>query len=295
MRFREVAKLTVAAEARDLATSMATMLAYDSAHASDQERNLQYQRIIAAVAASQQRDREVFDRNLVIVADVASEDVGTPAPQGLRRDSIAATLRDGQPRLITEGAGQNKALIHQVVVPVYDRQRRVIAALIYEYTPLYDSLLSRARDAMLVVGCAALLGLALALLCAAWISRSISAPLKQLTHAARQLAQGQRHVTVSTSSTDEVGALTRVFNKMSVALLASEKKFVETGANRFAHRTGQPHARLHPKQALAGCGSPPVPVAVNVSSRQLRTLSSSRLCNARSTTARSRRNGWNSN
>jgi diguanylate cyclase (GGDEF)-like protein len=223
-RFRDVAHVSVATEARNVATTMATMTAYEVSDGSIEERQARFQRITEFIGVRQKRDLEIIDRNLVIVADVDTDDVGKAVKAGPRRESIAATLRDGESRVIIEAAPETPGgLLRQVVVPVYDPGQKIIAALVFEYTPLYDDLLARARDSLLLIEIAALLGLVLASLCAGWISRSISVPLRQLTDAAHQLAQGHRKVTVSTNSKDEVGALAKVFNTMSIVLLASEE------------------------------------------------------------------------
>ncbi len=223
-RFREVAHVSVASEARNIATTMATIAAYEVSDVRIEDRQARLQLITEFIGVRQKRDLEIVDRNLIIVADVDTDDVGKAVKAGPRRESIAATLRDGESRLIIEAAPETAGgLLRQVVVPVYDPGQKIIAALVFEYTPLYDDLLARARDSLLLIEIAALLGFVLASLCAAWISRSISVPLRQLTDAAHQLAQGHRKVTVSTNSKDEVGALAKVFNTMSIALLASEE------------------------------------------------------------------------
>lgn len=124
---------------------MATMAAYEAAGGAIEERSKRFQRITDFIAARQKRDLKIIDRNLVIVADVDSEDVGKTVVAGTRRDSIASTLRDGESRLIIETASDEPSGVRrQAVVPIYDQQQGVIAALVYEYTPLYDELLSRA-------------------------------------------------------------------------------------------------------------------------------------------------------
>ncbi len=54
-----------------------------------------------------------------------------------------------------------------------------------------------------------------ALLVTQWLARGMTAPLREMTHAASRMAGGDYGQSVSTRSTDEVGQLARAFNAMS--------------------------------------------------------------------------------
>ncbi|WP_353952809.1 DUF4153 domain-containing protein [Knoellia sp. S7-12] len=54
-----------------------------------------------------------------------------------------------------------------------------------------------------------------ALLVTQWLARGMTAPLREMTHAASRMAAGDYLQRVSTKSTDEVGVLARAFNAMS--------------------------------------------------------------------------------
>jgi diguanylate cyclase (GGDEF)-like protein/PAS domain S-box-containing protein len=233
-RIRDMAQLSIETEARNLATAMATMATYEIADDSLQLRDARFQDIITFIAARQKRDLEIIDANLVIVADVDAKDVGRPVDAGPRREVVARTLKDGEARLVTEAATADSPEMRQVVVPIHDRQQTIVAALTFEYTPLYDELLSRNARSLQALGFATLFGLVCALGCAAYISRRISTPLAQLTQAAIQLSRGRRDVTVNFNSHDEIGELASVFNAMSAALRASEAK-LESRANELQH------------------------------------------------------------
>ena len=223
-RLRDVARTSVEAEARNLGTTFANMVAYQVSGGGNAERAAQFQRITDFIGVREKRDLEIIGPDLVYIADVVSDDIGKPVAPGVRRDSIALTLKDGEARLISEpSTGQNGAM-RQVVVPIYDGQQQIIAALVYEYTPLYNELLLRAENSLRGVVAAALAGLLLALGCAAFIARSVSIPLGQLRDAALMLSMGRRDVTVDARSNDEIGELARVFNTMSAALRASEER-----------------------------------------------------------------------
>ena len=183
-RLRDVARMSVEAEARNLATTFANMVAYQGSDGGLVDRPAQFQRIADFIGVRQKHDLEIIGPDLVNMADVARADVGKPLQPGPRRASIGLTLKDGEARLITEPATAQSPEMRQVVVPVYDGQQQIIAALIYEYTPLYNELLSRAEHSLRSVVAAALLGLLLALGCAAFIARRVSVPLAQLRDAA---------------------------------------------------------------------------------------------------------------
>ncbi|KGN33814.1 histidine kinase [Knoellia sinensis KCTC 19936] len=56
---------------------------------------------------------------------------------------------------------------------------------------------------------------AAALLVTQWLARGMTAPLREMTHAASRMASGDYGQRVSTASTDEVGQLSRAFNAMA--------------------------------------------------------------------------------
>jgi diguanylate cyclase (GGDEF)-like protein/PAS domain S-box-containing protein len=213
-RLSDLAHMSVESEARNVATAIASIAAYDHDHAS-------YQDIINFISRREKRDLEIFDRNLIIVADVHKTDIGQAIEEGSRREIVAKTLRDGEPRTTRELATDITPEIRQIVVPVYDKEQRIVAALAYEYTPLYRVLKEQARQALGVVAGVAVLGLILALGCALYIARKISWPLQQLGTAALRLSQGERNVTVDLNSADEIGELAASFNTMSRALQSS--------------------------------------------------------------------------
>lgn len=222
VRLRDMAQQSVETQARNIANTMASMAAHEITHGGPEDRHARFQHVINFLATREKRDLEIFDTNLVVVADVDSGDVGQPIEAGPRRDDVEHTLKDGKPRLIIEAATAHSPEMRQAVVPVYDAQHAIVAALAFEYTPLYNELLSQSRRSIQVIGAAALFGLMLALGCAAYVSRNVSRPLAYLTQAALQLAHGRRDVSVAVDTRDEIGELATVFNTMSTALRASE-------------------------------------------------------------------------
>lgn len=147
-RMRHVARVSVEAEARNLATTFANMVGYQGADAGIAGRIAQFQRIADFIGVRQKHDIGIIGPDLVDMADVDREDIGKPLAPGARRDSIALTLKDGKARMLIEPSTGQHAELRQVVVPVYDGGRHIIAGLVYEYTPLYNALLSRAESSL---------------------------------------------------------------------------------------------------------------------------------------------------
>jgi len=214
-RLRGLARVSVESEAVNVATAIASMAGYERSQAS-------YQELVEFATRKEERDLEVFDRKLIVIADVHKQDVGTPIEEGARREVVAQTFRDGQPRTMVGEASGAWPDARQVVVPIYDSQRHIAAVLAYEYTPLYRQLEQQARQALGIVAAVAALGLLLAIACALYVSRVVSMPMRQLSAAALRLSQGERNVTVDLRTQDEIGELARSFNTMSQALQASE-------------------------------------------------------------------------
>ncbi|MES2262376.1 MAG: EAL domain-containing protein [Pseudomonadota bacterium] len=216
-RLRGVAETAIETHAKQMAGAMATMAAYEMQQAQSRQAHIPFQHIIDFITAREKRDLEVIDTNLVFVADVDLTDIGKPV-EGERRAIVARTLRDGLPRIMLEAASADLPEMRQVVVPIADRENRIIAALIYEYTPLYAELAALVWHALAVIAAVATAGLALALVCAMYLSRTISRPLLALRDAALQLSRGKRDVQVDCDARDEIGELATTFNAMSQAL-----------------------------------------------------------------------------
>jgi diguanylate cyclase (GGDEF)-like protein/PAS domain S-box-containing protein len=214
-RLRGLAHVAVESEAVNVATAIASMAGYERSQAG-------YQELIDFATRREERDLEIFDHKLVVIADVHKQDVGTPIEESERKAVVTQTLKDGVARTMQGESSGAWPGARQVVVPIYDKQQRITAVLAYEYTPLYRQLEEQARQALGVVAGVAGLGLLFAIGCALYVSRVISAPMRQLSAAALRLSQGERNVTVDLQTHDEIGDLAKSFNTMSKALQASE-------------------------------------------------------------------------
>lgn len=209
------------------ATAMAESMANMAAFGGDAR---QYQRTVEYFHAREKHALEVFDPNLTIIADAHVEDIGRQIEPGPRRAIVAATLRDGNPRRMREAATAETPEMEQVVVPVRDAQGRIVAALAYEYTPLYRELATGAQRARQVLGTLALFGLMATLACAWYVARNVARPLSELAAAALALSRGGRAVQVRQRSSDEIGELAAAFNTMAAALHLRERA-IESSAN----------------------------------------------------------------
>lgn len=86
-----------------------------------------------------------------------------------------------------------------------------------------------ARDLLSNLKVAALLLFAVAAIASLVFARRLSKPLERLTEAAEKVGKGQFEVTVSSNSSDEIGALSRSFNQMTDELRERDVKLA--GAN----------------------------------------------------------------
>ena len=239
-QMQELARRSIGTEARHVAEAMSTLIAYETAYDSPASRKKGYQELIEFVAGREKRDLEVVALDLTILADVTREHIGSKIEEGERRAIISQTLRDGQPRTMTEAATATAPEMRQIVVPVRDAANRVVAALVFEYTPLYNDLAGLAEQSYKLLSGLALVGVTLALASALYLARAVSAPLRQLTHAARQLGRGKRAITVVHDAGDEIGELAAVFNSMAAALHLRERAMQSTFNGIMIVDLGQP-------------------------------------------------------
>jgi len=227
-QMRDLTQRSIGAEAVNLAQAMSTLMAYEVSKHAPETRPQRYQELVNFFVTHEKRDIEIVAPDLTILADVTTEHIGTAIEAGERRIAIGRTLRDGQPRLIREAATDSEPEMRQVVVPVRDGSQNIIAALVFEYTPLYNDMSALAQQAFRQLGVLVMAGLLLALGCALYLARVVSRPLRQLTDAALQLGRGQRALAPVQDARDEIGELATVFNSMSSALHLRERAMEST-------------------------------------------------------------------
>jgi diguanylate cyclase (GGDEF)-like protein/PAS domain S-box-containing protein len=243
-QLRDIARRSIESEARSMAGAMATLVAYEAAKNSPETRQQGYQTLINFIAARDKRDLEIVGPDLNILADVTLEHVGTPIEDGPRRSIISKTLVDGQPRLMTEAATATEPELRQVVVPVRGAGNRIIAALVYEYTPLFQDFTVLAKQSLQLLTVLVAVGAALALACAMYLARVVSKPLKQLADVALQLGRGRRAIATVEDTDDEIGELATVFNSMSATLHLRERAMESTFNGIMIVDLGQPNYPL---------------------------------------------------
>lgn len=98
--------------------------------------------------------------------------------------------------------------------------------------PTLREAIARFRAELALPFCqAALLGLAAAALLAAWISRTIARPLRELGWAAEAVAEGQYNQRIQASGPPEVRAAAAAFNRMSAQVQAAQQAQQDFVAN----------------------------------------------------------------
>jgi diguanylate cyclase (GGDEF)-like protein/PAS domain S-box-containing protein len=251
-RLRDAAETSVETEAKNVAATMSAMAAYSMKGAADDSRHPELQNIVNFIAKNENRDIEIFDANLIDLADGDIGDVGKPI-EPERRAVAAMTLRDGVARTLLESGTAISHEKRQVAVPIRNDARKIVAVLIFEYTPLYNELSALIRNTLVTIAALGLCSLIFASGCGMFVSRWISKPLRQLRDAAAELAIGKRSVSVNFDSNDELGELAETFNKMSVSLEAFQSK-LEDRANELARTNHELNeemrARIRTEQAL---------------------------------------------
>ena len=122
----------------------------------------------------------------------------------------------------------------------------LLAAL--DVAPVYALRRALMRGAALIV----LLGSALAVALAAWISGLLTRPLRQLSAAAARLARGEYDAPLPTAQNDEIGALIHAFSGMSGAIGEREAALRAQAEERQALIDALAHEMRTPLTAILG-------------------------------------------
>ncbi len=179
------------------------------------------QRYLSDVDRELHRDMVVVGLDRRILADAI------PANQGelFTHDAdgeVAATMADGRPRTFTERSPDYPQGILQMVIRLQTDQGRTVGAVVMEYTPIYQELLTASAGTRRLILVASVGGLLLALLVAFLLARGLVADLRRLALAAGRLAEGHDDVRALVRTSGEVGKLAAVFNDMA-ARIADQK------------------------------------------------------------------------
>ena len=116
--------------------------------------------------------------------------------------------------------GKDDAFYRSAYAPILD-SGEVVAILAVDASVLFLETLESMRRSMILVG---VVGMIIAILLSALFARSITVPIKRLSHAARQIKEGELGTQVQEYSKDEVGTLAETFNEMSVAINERDKR-----------------------------------------------------------------------
>ncbi|CUH96250.1 putative membrane protein [Propionispora sp. 2/2-37] len=116
------------------------------------------------------------------------------------------------------------------------QQNGGVAGVTLVMGPLEETFLASVHTSLIWVG----MGIMVVGLAASYtLARSITVPLRKLSHAAEQMEQGNLGQNVPVETSDEVGHLAMIFNRMSQTLAASEKLRRQLLAN-IAHELRTP-------------------------------------------------------
>ncbi len=137
----------------------------------------------------------------------------------------------------------------ETVLGVYRWLPDLQVALLAEQTE--QEALAPLENSLLLQGGLALAAVLAAVVAALWITRSISAPLKELAQTATRIAQGDVDVQAPVRGDDEISLLARAFNAMTERLRA----LIASLEERVAERTAEVEARSRQLETVAQIGN----------------------------------------
>ncbi len=198
------------AEAQQLAEVIAHDVGEDLAGAQQVDR-ARLQQHLEELRAQVGGDVEIVDlRRNVLAATM-------PEARALRLvtdggGQIAATLRDGQPRVVSDGGGAD--ILRLVVVPIRT-DAGIAGAVLLDYTGITQDLLDSGAQSRRNTIIAALGGMGVAMALGWALSRGLVRDLRQLTAVAHRYAEGDYDVRAEVSSRGEMRELAAAFNAMA--------------------------------------------------------------------------------
>jgi signal transduction histidine kinase len=136
-------------------------------------------------------------------------------------------LPTGKTRFFVEISGDYPEGIRQIVVPVKNQQSEIIAAIMFEYTPLYNEMIEAAKPSMYIIVGTTAVCIVLSLAAGYGISQTISQPLRAVTDVAKQVTDDENfNLQAEVKTRDEIGTLATAFNQLihRVQELLTEKE-----------------------------------------------------------------------
>ena len=208
-RQRAAAMVGATKEAENVARVVSFLLRSDSNELSASSA----QEIVTKLHQTQGRDVVVVDSNQTVLADAVPSEIGKKFTED-QKNEVGATIKDRQVRTFVEVSQDYPSGIKQIVVPIEGEAGQVMGAVILEYTPLYKELMQLTRSTIRHVVLAGVGSIAIALLIAVYMGRSIVTPLAQLAKVATGFAAGRMDLPMPLPRKDEIGELATAFDNM---------------------------------------------------------------------------------
>ncbi|MEA5554608.1 ATP-binding protein [Anabaena cylindrica UHCC 0172] len=226
---QKIAETLAISEAEHVVQVVATSIAHDADYDNKPisiERAEELQHYVMVLHDLQKRDIEVVNRQKLILADAAVENVGTifEHDQG---NEVEQTMQDGKIRTFLEKSAEYPQGIKLIVTPLKNPQNQVNGAVILEWSLLYNKAIAQARPTMIVIVFTSLGCVILALILGLQISSSIAKPLKYVTKVAQQVTQESNFdLQAPVIANDEIGILATALNDLieRVRILLTEKE-----------------------------------------------------------------------
>ncbi|BCJ41409.1 hypothetical protein GCM10010168_55920 [Actinoplanes ianthinogenes] len=178
------------------------------------------------------RLRETQHRT-VIAVDYAKYVIGDTDPDNVGlvythdKGEVARSIRENKSLVFVEKSPSHPEGIRQVVVPMIGRNGDVIGAVIVEYTPLYQQMMSGARDAQTILFITAGIAFVLVLLLGSVLATSLTRRITKLTAAVGVIRTGDyTHRLPDPTDTDEISRLALAFNAMAERLDRSAREIL---------------------------------------------------------------------
>jgi diguanylate cyclase (GGDEF)-like protein/PAS domain S-box-containing protein len=220
------AKILAMKDAENIAASLAASITHERdpiRHPALYKNHQDLQDYIEELHRVYHRDIEVIDIHKKIIADVIKQDIGITFAHD-RNNEVAQTLRDGITRTFTEVSESYPEGIRQIVFPLKNDKGKIIGALLFEYTPLYNELVGLAKQTIKQIILASAVCLGLAILLGLFFSGNILRPIKELQAVALEIVNGNLSAQANIHSKDEIGEMALAFNKMTNDLTRSNEQ-----------------------------------------------------------------------
>ncbi len=160
------------------------------------------------------RDIEIIGKDGRIKTDVIPEHIGKVFKDD-ENGEVAQTIADGKIRIFVEKSADYPNGIKQISVPIENTKGERIAALMLEYTPLYNEVIEASKPTMYLIIATTIVCVSIALISSYFIARSISNPLEKITNVAQQTTENANFdLQVAVTTNDELGILGTSFNEM---------------------------------------------------------------------------------